>query len=53
MKLKYMIVAENSFQDLQEEVKQKISEGWLPQGGLSVANSSSMIYAQAMTKKQG
>ena len=51
MKLEYTILKGNSFEKLVEEVELKIQEGWVPQGGISVANGTNFIFAQAMIRK--
>jgi hypothetical protein len=51
MELQYMIAKGKSTQELWEEVESRIKEGWIPQGGVCVANGSSLIFAQAMIKK--
>lgn len=49
--MKYIIVKANSLDKLTEEVQSKIDEGYIPQGGVCVANASTLIYAQAMILK--
>jgi len=51
MVLQYTIVTGNSTQKLREEVELRIKEGWVPQGEVSVANASNMLFIQAMIKK--
>jgi len=43
MKLQYMVVFENSQIEFEKEVKSKIKEGWIPQGGVSGATSSGIF----------
>jgi hypothetical protein len=52
MKIKYKIISENSIERLNESVQSKIDEGWLPQGGVTAANGSNFIFAQAMVKEE-
>jgi len=51
MKLQYTIASATSTEKLMEEVHARMKEGWIPQGGVSVANSSSLIFVQAMILK--
>jgi len=46
-----MIAKGSSTEKLWEEVESRIKEGWIPQGGISVANGTNFIYAQALIKK--
>lgn len=49
--MKYIIINATGLDQLMEEVQLKINEGWIPQGGVAVANASNMIFAQAMVKQ--
>lgn len=49
--MKYIVVKASSIDILCEKVEAKINEGWLPQGGVAVANSSTLIFIQAMIFK--
>ena len=51
MELHYMIASGSSTKTLKEEVESRIKMGWIPQGGVSVANASSSIFLQAMIQK--
>jgi len=51
MKIQYMIAKESSTEELCEAVEARIKEGWEPQGGVSVANSSKVIFTQALILK--
>ncbi len=48
--MQYTIAKAHTPELLMEAVNSKIQEGWVPQGGIAVANASNMIYAQAMIK---
>ena len=48
MAIQYMIAQGRSTQDLWEEVHSRVKEGWTPQGGVAVANASSLIFLQAL-----
>ncbi len=51
--MRYMVVEEESAEDLQEKVQALIDEGWEPQGGISVATNSALswYYYQALVKR--
>ncbi|WP_298903601.1 DUF1737 domain-containing protein [uncultured Psychroserpens sp.] len=51
MELHCMIAQGRSTQDLWEEVHSRVQEGWTPQGGVAVANASSLIFLQALVMK--
>ncbi len=51
MGLQYTIARGTSIEKLLEEVESKIEEGWVPKGGVAVANGTNFIFAQAMIKK--
>ena len=48
--MEYTIAQARSINDLILEVEAKIHEGWRPQGGMAIANASSLIFAQAMIR---
>ncbi len=50
--MEYTLVEDSSPQDLEKEVNDLISEGWLPQGGIAISNSSDVdfTYCQAMIR---
>ena len=64
--MKYQVVIENSMDKLEAEVKKLLSEGWRPQGGISmmvapnfeqrygrisvILQTSSFRFAQALVK---
>lgn len=50
MEAKYIIVKGISTEELVKEVELRIKEGLVPQGGITVANASNLIFAQAMVK---
>ena len=51
MALQYTIAKGTSTEKLIAEVELKIAEGWIPKGGISVANGTNFIFAQAMIKQ--
>ena len=51
MEMQYMIVKASTTDKLAEEVQIRIGEGWIPQGGVCVANGSNFILTQAMILK--
>lgn len=51
MTLQYTIAKGHTTEKLLEEVTSMIKEGWIPQGGISAANGTNFIFAQAMIKK--
>ncbi|MDY8135391.1 hypothetical protein [Aquimarina sp. 2201CG5-10] len=46
-----MIAKANNPDRLAEEVQSRIEEGWIPQGGVCVANASNYILTQALILK--
>lgn len=49
--MKYEIVANSKPLRLEKEVNERISDGWFPQGGLSISDGNKVtIYCQAMIK---
>lgn len=55
----YMVVVATDRFDFEEDVKNRLEEGWRPQGGISISfrenevdgyDESYVIYAQAMTR---
>jgi hypothetical protein len=46
---RYVVIARPSLNLLEEVVRNLITEGWIPQGGIMVVNSPTMFY-QAMIK---
>lgn len=52
MKIQYNIISESSIEKLNETVQSKIDQGWLPQGGVTVANATKIVFAQAMVKEE-
>ena len=47
-----MIAKASTTEKLWEEVQSRIREGWIPQGGVSVAKyASNIIYVQALIHK--
>lgn len=49
--MKYEIVANSRPLALEKEINAKISEGWVPQGGLSISDGDKVtVYCQAMIK---
>lgn len=46
--MQYTIVNAHRIELLIEKVEAMIQEGWTPQGGISAANASTIIFAQAM-----
>lgn len=51
MELEYTVVKASSAKKMSEEVNVKMEEGWRPQGGVSVANATEIVYLQAMILK--
>lgn len=51
MKTQYMIARARNVEKLVEEVQQRINEGWVPQGGVTVAVASVPLFAQALILK--
>jgi len=51
METKYMIARSIDLDALAQAAQQKINEGWMPQGGVALANSSSLIFTQALILK--
>lgn len=51
--MRYTIVLQENIDDLENEVNEKIKEGWIPQGGVCFSKSEylSLLWAQAMTIK--
>ena len=48
--MEHTIAQARSINNLILEVEAKIHEGWRPQGGMAIANASSLIFAQAMIR---
>ena len=48
--MEYFIASSASTESLMELVQSKIAEGWVPQGGITTANASKLVYAQAMIR---
>ena len=46
--MQYIIITASSPEKLAEKVQIKINEGWVPQGGVCIANASNYILTQAM-----
>lgn len=47
----YKIIAYSNRQAVEEEVSKLISDGWVPQGGISYSNfDDKMLYVQAMVR---
>lgn len=46
-----MIAKSHNTETLTEQVNARIKEGWIPQGGITVTNASSIIFAQALILK--
>lgn len=48
--MEYFIASSASTESLMALVQSKIAEGWVPQGGITTANASKLVYAQAMIR---
>jgi hypothetical protein len=48
----YIILTSNSRLDLKNDVLEKIKEGYVPCGGVSITDNYGITYAQAMIKYQ-
>lgn len=53
--MEYKIVTAENYRNLEERVRESISDGWIPQGGVSVSMSFgtsvySSRYVQAMVR---
>ena len=51
----YKILEEHALEDLEKSVRNKIKDGWVPQGGVIVINNmptALVIYVQAMVKNE-
>ncbi len=52
--MQYRIVSTDTISFLEERVAHYISEGWVPQGGISITLEDGLIrYYQAMIKNEG
>ncbi|WP_425614678.1 DUF1737 domain-containing protein [Anatilimnocola sp. NA78] len=52
--MQYTILVASSPEQLAEQVNQRIAEGWMPSGGVSVAvYVGSVTFCQAMMQGQG
>jgi hypothetical protein len=54
--MEYKVIEANDTAGLQQEVNREIQAGWVPQGGVAVAQSeitSTWWYYQAMVKRTG
>lgn len=54
--MKYKVISDNDMESVVEQVNELMEEGWVCQGGISIAYSrdqgyNSELYAQAMVKK--
>lgn len=49
--MQYTVITTHTAQLLSEKVSAKAQEGWVPQGGASVTNAATIIFAQAMVKE--
>ncbi len=48
--IKYVVLSSHDGDKLADLVTQKLTEGWRLQGGVSVSNGGTFIYAQAIVK---
>jgi hypothetical protein len=49
--MEYQLVTAKSAKDLADRVRQAISDGWEPQGGIAIGvDALNMYFAQAMIK---
>jgi hypothetical protein len=52
--MEYIILQSPKSNDLAYDVKEKLSEGWVLQGGVSVATTGSYtLFAQALVRQAG
>ena len=49
--MQYTVITAHTAELISEKVSEKIQEGWVPQGGASVTNAATIIFAQAMMKE--
>ena len=50
--MKYKVISDESYRRFQQEVNNRLKDGWILQGGIAViSNFSGTMFYQAMVKK--